>query len=198
MISRISFLNALVESLIEEPFYASITADFSTNELRRREALKHYFDYSMQEGARIGRCIFTAEQGLGVATWLLPVAPAIQAKERAAKAEYLARVLGNTGNENYHRIIKFMAPLAQKVVPDDAWYLSIVGVAPSAQGRGVGMRLLEPTIAEADQAVVPCYLETFTPRNQKFYERLGFRSVASHFEPTTRAKYVVMLRDARP
>src|SRR5258707_9810348 len=32
------------------------------------------------------------------------------------------------------------------------WYLSIIGVTPSAQGQGIGKRLIEPTLAEADDA----------------------------------------------
>ena len=39
-----------------------------------------------------------------------------------------------------------------------------------------------------------CYLETFSPRNLGFYERLGFAAEARFAEPTTGADYVVMVR----
>ncbi len=45
-------------------------------------------------------------------------------------------------------------------------------------------------------ARAPCYSETFTPRNLKFYERPGFYGVADHLEPTTNKEYIVMRRDA--
>jgi N-acetylglutamate synthase-like GNAT family acetyltransferase len=56
--------------------------------------------------------------------------------------------------------------------------------------------LLDVTLAEARQQKASCYLETFTPRNLNFYERLGFRRVAAHLEPVTNREYVVMQRDA--
>ena len=58
--------------------------------------------------------------------------------------------------------------------------------------------LLEPTLGEADTAGASCYLETFSARNPRFYERLGFELAASHVEPTTGASYAIMLRRPRP
>jgi ribosomal protein S18 acetylase RimI-like enzyme len=97
--------------------------------------------------------------------------------------------------ENYRGILRHMAPLAARVVPRGAWYLSIIGTLPSAQGRGLGAALLAGTLAEASYAHAACYLETFTLRNLRFYERLGFCRVAKHLEPTTDQEYVVMRRD---
>jgi GNAT superfamily N-acetyltransferase len=88
-----------------------------------------------------------------------------------------------------------MAPLSARVVTRGAWYLSIIGILPSAQGKGVGATLLADTLDEASNAHVSCYLETFTPRSLRFYERLGFSRVAEHIEPTTDKMYVVMRRD---
>jgi GNAT superfamily N-acetyltransferase len=73
-------------------------------------------------------------------------------------------------------------------------YLSIVAVDPAAQGQGLGRKLLEPTIAEADRLSATCYLETFSLRNLSFYERLGFSTEARFAEPTTGADYAVMVR----
>ena len=92
-------------------------------------------------------------------------------------------------------MVRHMAALTARVAPADAWYLSIIGVLPSAQGSGLGARLLAGTLAEASVARVSCYLETFTARNLRFYQRLGFRCVASFIEPVTNRDYVVMRRD---
>lgn len=51
-----------------------------------------------------------------------------------------------------------------------------------AQGQGLGEKLLAGTLAEASQANATCYLETFTPRNLRFYERMGFCRVAEHVD----------------
>jgi N-acetylglutamate synthase-like GNAT family acetyltransferase len=91
-----------------------------------------------------------------------------------------------------------MRPRASTVIDESAWYLSIVGVTPSAQGHGIGARLLEPTLAEADEAGASFYLETFDGRNPRFYQRLGFSAVASHVEPVTASAYTIMNRIPKP
>ena len=187
---------ALAESLFDDPFYWAITEDFGNDLATRKHALNLYFHYSLEEAERTGRCVVAPDPRLGAAAWLLPRSPDVDAAESSAKSEYLALALGPRGKQNYYRIVRYMAPLAARVVPDGSWYLSIVGILPSAQGRGLGATLLAGTLAEASRANMTCYLETFTPRNLKFYERVGFRKVADHLEPTTNKEYVVMRKDA--
>jgi GNAT superfamily N-acetyltransferase len=187
---------ALTESLFDDPFYWAITEGFGNDLAGRKRALNLYFRYSLDEADRTGRCVVAPDPRLGAAAWLLPRSPDVDAAESSAKSEYLASTLGSRGKENYYRIVRYMAPLAARVVPGGSWYLSIIGILPSAQGRGLGATLLAGTLAEASRANVTCYLETFTPRNLKFYARLGFRQVADHLEPTTNREYVVMRRDA--
>jgi GNAT superfamily N-acetyltransferase len=186
---------ALVESLIDDPFYWAITEGFGEDLEARKRALGLYFDYSLREAERTGRCVLVPEPGLGAAAWLLPKTPEVQATESQAKSEYLETVLGPKGHQNYDRIVGYMSPLAARVVARGAWYLSIIGISPHAQGRGLGASLLAGTLAEASAKRAPCYLETFTPRNLRFYERLGFSRVAEHLEPLTGKPYVVMLRN---
>jgi GNAT superfamily N-acetyltransferase len=188
---------ALIDSLRYDPFYVKITEEFADNEARRRQALARYFDYSMSEGARMGRLVVWPDQAVGAAVWLLPAETSVYDAERKAKAEFLAVALGATGGDAYHRIIEFMRPRAAAAVAESAWYLSIIGVTPSAQGQGIGKRLIEPTLADADDAGVDCYLETFDRRNPGFYQRLGFSAVGSHAEPVTGATYTIMLRNPR-
>jgi hypothetical protein len=42
-----------------------------------------------------------------------------------------------------------------------------------AQGQEPVAKLLAGTLAVASQANATCYLETFTPRRLRFYERMG-------------------------
>lgn len=186
---------ALAESLFDDPFYQAITEGFKDDIAAHRLALEKYFRYSLEEAERTGRCVLASDPGLGAAAWLLPRAPEVEAAESAAKSEFLGRALGRPGKENYYRIVRYMAPLAAQVVPAGAWYLSIIGIRPSAQGQGLGASLVADTLAEASRGKAICYLETFSPRNLRFYERLGFRRVAGHLEPTTNREYAVMRRD---
>ncbi|MBM7278819.1 GNAT family N-acetyltransferase [Gordonia rubripertincta] len=57
---------------------------------------------------------------------------------------------------------------------EPVWHLATVGVAPHAQGRGLGRAVLEPGLAAAQSEGHAAYLETSSPANVSFYERLGF------------------------
>jgi GNAT superfamily N-acetyltransferase len=189
-------VNALVESLCHDPFYVAITEGHGADEARRSETLRRYFDYSMSEGARLGRCVQSFHDAPAAAVWLLPPSSEQAAAEASAKAAFIRSALEPEGVENYHRIIDFMASRSRPIVSRAAWYLSIVGVAPNAQGQGVGGRLIRATLAEADQVGASSFLETYSRRNLHFYERLGFSVVASHEEPITKSQYWIMQRGA--
>jgi hypothetical protein len=116
-------LKALVDSLRFDPFYVAISQNFGDDEVRRREALALYFDYSMSEGDRRGRLVVWPDPSIGVAIWLLPAASSVSGAESDAEATFLTEVLGAHGAENYHRIIDFMRPRASAVIDESAWYL---------------------------------------------------------------------------
>jgi GNAT superfamily N-acetyltransferase len=183
-----------VAALEHDPFYRSICGADVHDVTRRRTVLEKYFAYSIQEGRDIGRCVHLADAACAVAVWLLPQPPDTRSRAAHNKRLFLETTLDAQGCANYYRIVDFMKGKTGSVVGHDAWYLSIIAVDPAAQGKGLGQELLEPTIAEADQFSAVCYLETFSPRNLRFYERLGFATRAQFSEPTTGADYVVMVR----
>jgi GNAT superfamily N-acetyltransferase len=85
------------------------------------------------------------------------------------------------------------------VVPDRCWSLSAVGVRPDHQNLGYGVLVLRPILRLADDQGLPVYLETENARNEAFYIKLGFRTVA-HLDPAHGPLGVPMwrmLRDPR-
>lgn len=188
-------LPALALSFAADPFYRTITAGFNAPD-EKQCVLERYFAYSLAEAQRTGHCVLAESEALGAAAWLLPRASAIEAAESDAKHAFLQTLLGDSGYDNYTRILNFMSPRAERFVEEGAWYLSIVGVHPAAQGTGLGRQLLLPTLRLATEQGAPCYLETFSPRSEAFYARMGFQSVAEFQEPITGAAYLVMRRAA--
>jgi ribosomal protein S18 acetylase RimI-like enzyme len=61
-----------------------------------------------------------------------------------------------------------------KAVDGAHWYLMATGTRPDVQGTGLGGALVELGTAQADQAKLPCYLETATESNVAFYRKRGF------------------------
>jgi ribosomal protein S18 acetylase RimI-like enzyme len=58
------------------------------------------------------------------------------------------------------------------------WYLSMIGVDPEFQRRGIGDALLRSTLELADAQEIPCYLLTPSSDLIGFYGRRGFTVVA--------------------
>jgi len=78
------------------------------------------------------------------------------------------------------------------------WRLDFYGVDPSAQGTGIGSRLIATGHEAADAAGEPVWLETFTIENVRFYERRGYRVVIEGIVPGTSYRLWGLVRDPRP
>lgn len=184
-------------ALERDPFYRSICAPHRNDPVKSREILIRYFDYSIREGRDLGRTIHLPDEAQGVAVWLLPQTKDVESQAARRKHAFLQTIFAPEAFKNYESMIEFMSSKSATLIGDDAWYLSIIAVDPAAQGQGLGRKLLEPTLAEADVAGATCYLETFSERNLSFYQRLGFSVAARFHEPTTAAEYAVMIRGPR-
>jgi ribosomal protein S18 acetylase RimI-like enzyme len=54
------------------------------------------------------------------------------------------------------------------------WYLPLMGVDPSKQGKGLGSALLQYMLIQLDREKNIAYLESSNPRNISLYKRHGF------------------------
>jgi ribosomal protein S18 acetylase RimI-like enzyme len=57
------------------------------------------------------------------------------------------------------------------------WYMPLMGVDPSCQGRGVGSALLKYALEKCDRLKQLAYLEASSKQNKSLYERHGFETV---------------------
>ncbi len=83
----------------------------------------------------------------------------------------LPRLIGTFGSA-LPRTLGLMGTMDHQHDRRPHWYLQFVGVAPSAQGQGIGGQLLRAGIARAGGQ--PCYLETATASNVGLYQAQGF------------------------
>ena len=54
------------------------------------------------------------------------------------------------------------------------WYLPLIGVDPSQQGKGFGSALMKHALVQCDRDHKLAYLESTNPKNIPLYERHGF------------------------
>jgi len=185
---------ALYEALKDDPFYITIERSIDDREHAKHKMLK-YFDYSIYESQKYGEILIPEGNPYGVSVWNKPVTDDDEEKRVKEKKTFLLRELGESALVTYNKIVEFMSDKAEPLICSKAWYLSIVGILPTHQGKGYGSNLITPVLSQTDQLNVPTYLETFTPRTKKFYRQLGYSEIGTFFEPTTQAEYSIMVRE---
>jgi len=73
------------------------------------------------------------------------------------------------------RCAKFDSHIRKKHITERHWYLYVLGVAPSFQGRGFAGKILRRLSDHADREGMPCYLETDKTENVSMYQSFGYR-----------------------
>jgi GNAT superfamily N-acetyltransferase len=185
----------LYEALVDDAFYVSMENSVAGGPDRRREAMLSYYDFSMREAGKYGHLVAPDGKVFGAAIWSTPLSGSLTRQMAGEKKAFLREQMGDASLDTYARITACMARQTGTVVPPDSWYLSIVGIAPPFQGQGLGGTLIQPTLDRTDRLGIHTYLETFTPKNMPFYERLGFRTAGGFDEPETKTRYWVMVRE---
>ncbi|MGH9171245.1 MAG: GNAT family N-acetyltransferase [Acidimicrobiales bacterium] len=72
---------------------------------------------------------------------------------------------------------KYLLAIDKAHIEGPHWYLELLVVDPSVQRSGIGAMLQQGQMAKADEAGVPCYLETQNEDNLPYYRRHGYEVV---------------------
>ncbi len=156
----------LAAAFTEDPVFRWLVPD----EEARPVAVRRYFDLVVEVLAPHEDTWTTADGVLGAALWV-PYGREPMSEEAAGWLGARAAELFAPHGERLEQMVQ-AAELVHPAEPHE--YLWFLGVAPSAQGRGIGGRLLAPVLGRADRAGHPAYLEATSPRNRGLYERYGF------------------------
>lgn len=167
------------------------------NPADREDLLFWYYGTIVQYGLDAGD-VYTSADCDGVAVWLRYGAEESGA-DRLQQAG-LADTPDVFGIEAFTRlvgVIGYLERVRKRGVQPRHWYLPALGVDPASQGSGIGGTLLRQIFSRADADGIPCYLETFQPRNLPFYRRHEFVAVADEVEPSSGLRFWTFCRDPR-
>lgn len=140
--------------------------NFASNEAFFRVAL------AMMKGQKL--IAVDGSQILGMIHWVHSPKCQFSGAEKLRMTPAMVKRLGLLSSV---KVGSWMAAWSKRDPPEPHMHLGPIGVAPEAQGRGIGRRLMERYCEELDRAAMAGYLETDRPENVDFYKRFGFRLV---------------------
>jgi ribosomal protein S18 acetylase RimI-like enzyme len=165
---------------------------------KRRTALPWFMTTATKYGHKHGEVETTVGTVEGNAVWLPPGKTHVPPLQMMLAGMYMAPFkLGWSNFQRFMKSLDLFEKLHKDAVPEDHWYLMVIGVDPPRQGQGIGSALMQPALAKADAAHVPCYLETQKEINVKLYRKHGFEVVVEDDTPDGGLHYWTMKRPAR-
>jgi ribosomal protein S18 acetylase RimI-like enzyme len=176
---------ALSNAFFEDPVFSWLMPD----EQSRHARLRRFFEVELRHLVIPRGRAWTSPELAGAALSLPP--GAWHASPRVAVLQ--AGCFG----VHLHRAAGILALMERHHIREPHYYFAYIGVAPDAQGKGLGSTLMGPTLERCDEYGLPAYLEASSERNAALYERLGFeleRELRFAGSPPLR----LMVRRARP
>ena len=159
--------------------YRSFTDNKSINytvkqDSKRSSRIQKLLEYSLFQGENYGK-IYLSNDHTACAIVLFP-----SKKKTSLKGIVwdLKLVLKCIGIENVFKVLKRETQLKKQHPSFPFLHLWYVGVSPENQGKGLGTKLIQEIIEDAQNLNLPIFLETSTERNFPFYEKLGFQQFA--------------------
>lgn len=184
----------LARSFVADPVAVHMLPD----EAVRQHLLPWHFSAVVRFGVKFGRVLTTGGDPRGAAVWLKP-GESEMTEDRivAADLHRAPEVLGESAWHRFTQVVGYLEEIHARDLPEDHWYLMVLGVEPEEQGRGLGSALMQPILERADQEGRKCYLETAEITNVPFYEKRGFRVLSQGIEASSGVPYWTFCRDPR-
>jgi ribosomal protein S18 acetylase RimI-like enzyme len=132
---------------------------------------------------------FSGEDFLGAALWLRPGV----GSDDDGLVELIQQ---GVPEKDQPKVFEFFGEMEKYHPHEPVWYLAMIGVDPTGQGRGLGSALLTHALAEVDREAKPAYLEATTERSRDLYARHGFE-VTGTIQAADSPPMFPMLRAAR-
>ncbi len=157
--------NALAAAFFDDPVFSWLIGKGASRPAR----LEQYFAIQLAHSFESG-CAWTSDGLQGAALCMPPGQWHLPPKLLLAHGGRFTNIFRG----RLPRAIGLLTAVERRHLRGAHYYFANIGVAPDAQGRGLGSQLMRPTLDRCDEEGLPAYLEATTERNAALYERLGF------------------------
>lgn len=159
---------ALAAAFFDDPVFGWLISRWPS----RLARLERYFAIQLAHSLADG-CVWTADGLRGAALCMPPGRWRLPPKLMIARGGHFADVFRG----RLPRALGLLAAIERRHLRDAHYYFANIGVAPEMQGRGLGSRLMGPTLDRCDEEDLPAYLEASSERNAALYARFGFECI---------------------
>jgi GNAT superfamily N-acetyltransferase len=142
---------------------------------RRLQRLARFFELELRHVVLPAGRVWTACGSAGASLELPPGSWRMPIGAQLAHGPGFMRAFGTRLLHAFGLITK----MEHRHLREPHYYIPYVGVAPHAQGQGLGTALLRPTLDRCDRERLPAYLEATSERNAALYARLGFEHLGA-------------------
>jgi ribosomal protein S18 acetylase RimI-like enzyme len=157
---------ALAAAFFDDPVFGWLIGGASGRQAR----LERYFAIQLAHSLADGH-VWTSDGMKGAALCMPPGRWRVPLRLLAANGGRFAGVF----RRRLPRAVGLLTAIERRHLRGAHYYFSYIGVAPEAQGRGLGSRLMRPALDRCDEEGLPAYLEASSERSAALYERLGFQ-----------------------
>ncbi|MDX2274922.1 MAG: GNAT family N-acetyltransferase [Hyphomonadaceae bacterium] len=142
----------------------------------KERARRRFFHKIVRDGVHRQRELWLAEDATGPAGAAIWLGPGYKAYDFGVWEQMLLApvLIQSAGIAGALRGLDLAERLEKQHPTVPHAHLVYLGVAPRAQGTGVGSAMLKHVLAEVDEARLPAFLECSSERNRALYARHGF------------------------
>jgi ribosomal protein S18 acetylase RimI-like enzyme len=162
---------ALALAFEDDPIFGWLLPD----RRRRYSKLLRFFTLEIGDIVLPAGSAWMSPDGSGACLELPPGGWRMPLRMQALHAPHFAAVFGRS----LPRALITITQMERRHLREPHLYIPYIGVAPEAQGAGLGSRLLGKTLERADADGLPTYLEATSEKNAALYSRHGFEHLGA-------------------
>lgn len=184
----------LGRAFYEDPLFVY----FFPNDSKREQQSYHTFRYMLRYAHLKGNVVCSENSVDGAALWI--PSDKIQHSPLDLVRLGLLPALVDQGISAVRRqlsALEDMYSMHKTIISEPHYYLTVFGVEPEKQGKGLGSSILRPTLERFDHEGIPAYLDTHNPENVSLYLRFGFEIAHHGYLPGGAVMHWGMLRKPR-